>query len=390
MKSAVTFFQRVALLMFAVIVAGCGSLPGSDDVLPDRKVEYKKSREVEKNLEIPPDLSKSSINDELVIPAGSTGRSSASMSSFESRAPRTSPGGGGGARVLPEVDNIQVKRDGNERWLVIQADPEQVWFKAVEFWQDNGILMEQQDPTVGIMVTDWVENRADISSDFVTDLFRGVFDGLYSASTRDQFRVRVEPGAEPGTTELFLTHRGMQETIVQDGDGDVERTVWNPRETDHGLEAAMLRRLMVYLGVEEQKASTQLAARPLEQIPRSQLNKTKEQVSLEVNEDFNRAWRLVGVALDRVGFAVEDRNRSQGVYFVRYNDPVAGVKDEGLLSKLAFWSDSDPNIDKENQYQVKLDGRADVTDVVVLNDKGERKNTETAERILSLLHEQIR
>lgn len=387
MKLPLKHGRSLGSLLMTLAVAGCGSMPGVDDVLPDRKVEYKKSREVEKNLEIPPDLSKSSINDELVIPAGSAGRG-ASMSSFESRSPRGSAGGS--TRVLPEVDNIQVKRDGNERWLVIQADPEQVWFKVVEFWQDNGILMEQQDPTVGIMVTDWVENRADISSDFVTDLFRGVFDGLYSASTRDQFRVRIEPGGEPGTTELFLTHRGMQETIVQDGDGDVERTVWNPRETDHGLEAAMLRRLMVYLGVAEQEASTQLAARPLEQKPRSQLNKTREQVSLEVNENFNRAWRLVGVALDRVGFAVEDRNRSQGIYFVRYNDPVAGVKDEGLLSKLAFWSDSDRNIDKESQYQVKLDGRADVTDVVVLNEQGERKNTETAERILSLLHEQIR
>ena len=292
--------------------------------------------------------------------------------------------------MLPQTDDIQVKRDGNQRWLVIQAAPEDVWYKVVEFWQDNGILMEQQDPTVGVMVTDWVENRADISNDFVTDLFRGVFDGLYSASTRDQFRVRIEQGADPDSTELFLTHRGMQETIIQDGDGDVERTVWNPRETDRGLEAEMLRRIMVYLGSDDQQASSALAARAQTAKPLSQLNKTKEESSLAVNEDFNRAWRLVGVALDRVGFAVEDRNRSQGVYYVRYNDPVAGVKDEGLLAKLAFWSDSDRNIDKENQYQVKLDGRADVTEVTVLDQNGVRTNSETAVRILTLLHEQIR
>ena len=385
MKKVVNTLGTTLLLAVALLATGCGSMPGVDDVLPDRKVEYKKSREVDRNLEIPPDLSKSTINDELVIPGS---RSTASMSTFENQ-DRQAGGRVTRTSVLPQMDNIQVKRDGNQRWLFIQSDPEEVWYKVVEFWQDNGILMEEQDPTVGIMVTDWVENRADISSDFITDTFRGLFDGLYSASTRDQYRVRIEPGPEPDTTELFLTHRGMQETIVQDGDGDVERTVWNPRETDHGLEAEMLRRLMVYLGVNDQQASRALAARAEDAKPRSQLNKTKERIALQVNEGFNRSWRLVGIALDRVGFAVEDRNRSQGVYFVRYNDPVAGVQDEGLLAKLAFWRDSDRDIDKENQYQVKLDGRADVTEVVVLDENGERKNTETAERILTLLHEQI-
>ena len=388
MKTAADHVRRALLLLLTLAAAGCGSMPGVDDVLPDRKVEYKKSLEVEKNLEIPPDLSKSSISDELVIPAGAS--RGATMSTFEAQDRQT--GGKPAARtgVLPQIDDIQVKRDGNQRWLVIQAAPEDVWYKVVEFWQDNGILMEQQDPTVGVMVTDWVENRADISNDFVTDLFRGVFDGLYSASTRDQFRVRIEQGADPDSTELFLTHRGMQETIIQDGDGDVERTVWNPRETDRGLEAEMLRRIMVYLGSDDQQASSALAARAQTAKPLSQLNKTKDATSLAVNEDFNRAWRLVGVALDRVGFAVEDRNRSQGIYYVRYNDPVAGVKDEGLLAKLAFWSDSDRNIDKENQYQVKLDGRADVTEVTVLDQNGVRTNSETAVRILTLLHEQIR
>ena len=386
MNTVANAARRVLPLLTVLLAAGCGSLPGVDNVLPDRKVEYKKSREVDKNLEIPPDLSKSTINDELVIPGT---RGAATMSTFEAR-DRQAGGRAIRTSVLPQADNVQVKRDGNQRWLFIQGDPEDVWYKVVEFWQDNGILMEEQDPTIGVMVTDWVENRADISSDFVTDTFRGLFDGLYSASTRDQYRVRIEPGPDPDTAELYLTHRGMQETIVQDGDGDVERTVWNPRETDHGLEAEMLRRLMVYLGVNDQQASSALAARGETAKPRSRLNKTKDRASLEINESFNRSWRLVGIALDRVGFAVEDRNRSQGIYYVRYNDPVAGVQDEGLLSKLAFWRDSDIDIDKDSQHQVKLDGRADITEVVVLDENGERKNTETAVRILTLLHEQIR
>ena len=160
-------------------------------MLPDRKVEYKKSRGVERDLEIPPDLTSSSIRDELVIP-GTRPEGGTTLSTLEtSERGRTGPGGGG--EVLPTVENIEVKRDGEQRWLLIQGEPEDVWFRVVEFWQENGILLEEQDPTVGIMVTDWIENRADIKNDFITDAFRGLFDGLYSASTRDQFRIRIEP-----------------------------------------------------------------------------------------------------------------------------------------------------------------------------------------------------
>ncbi|MES9844787.1 MAG: outer membrane protein assembly factor BamC [Candidatus Sedimenticola sp. PURPLELP] len=366
-------------------LAGCGALPKVEEVLPDKKVEYKKSRQAGKNLEIPPDLTKSSINDELVIPDAPRGDSS-TLSGFmqteriQSRSTRQ-------ATVLPKIENIEVKRDGDQRWLVINASPDDVWFKTIGFWQDNGILLAEQDPTVGIMLTDWLENSADIKNDFITDTIRSVFDGLYSASSRDQFRVRIEPVEGTGTTELYLTHRGMQETIIQ-SQGDVERTVWNPRETDHGLEAEMLRRLMVHMGVADQQASRSLARKGSLK-PRSQLNRSSSAVALQIDEGFSRAWRLTGVALDRVGFAVEDRDRTKGVYYVRYNDPLKDVEEPGLLDKLAFWRDSDQNIDKESQYQVSLNGQGAKTDVVVLSKDGTRDNSETALRILTLLNEQI-
>lgn len=377
-------------LLLALSVAGCGSLSsGVEKVLPDRKVEYKKSKQAERDLEIPPDLTSSSIQDELVIPGA--GSSSATLSSYE----RSRPFSGTASvnrGVLPEVNNIEVVREGDQHWLLIQGSSEDVWFRVAEFWQENGILLEEQDPTVGIMVTGWLENLADISSDFVTDAFRKFAGGLYSASTRDQFRLRFENGIRPGTTELYLTHRGMQETIIQDGSGNVERTVWNPRETDHGLEVAMLRRIMVYLGSTDQDAAAQLAgAKEKPRKPKSRLNKSGDQVSLIVDENFDRAWRLTGVALDRVGFVVEDRNRSDGVYYVRYNDPMrAGSEKKGFLSKLVFWDVDEAEIDKETQYQIKLAEGAQATNISVLDAQGIRSNTDTAQRILTLIQEQIR
>ncbi|MCW8905655.1 MAG: outer membrane protein assembly factor BamC [Sedimenticola sp.] len=375
-------------LLIAGVVSGCGALPSVEDVLPDRKVEYKKAKDAGANLEIPPDLTKSTINDELVIPGSSRAEATTLSGQMERERIQGRLATRNSANVLPEIDNIQVMRDGDQRWLRIRGSAEDVWYKTVAFWQENGILLAQQDPTVGVMVTDWLENRADIKSDFITDKIRSVFEGAYSAATRDQYRLRIEETATPGITELYLTHRGMEEKYVLDGGGDPERTVWNPRPTDHGLEAEMLRRLMNYMGVTDQQSRRSLAQSGATQA-RSRLVRNNNEVLLLLDEELGRAWRLTGVALDRVGFAVEDRDRDKRIYYVRYNDPLKEADEPGLLDKLAFWRDNDRNIDKENQYQVGLDEDGAGTRVVIRNKEGVQQNSETALRILTLLHEQI-
>lgn len=376
------------LIFIGILVTGLSACGGRGKILPDRRAEYKKSQQAERNLEIPPDLTRSSINDALVIP-NTTGESS-SLSGYIDRERAT---GGTGSRasrdVLPTFDGMEVKRDGDQRWLEIRASSEDVWFTALDFWQESGVLLLQQDPSVGIMVTDWLENRANIKTDFVTDAVRGLADSLYSSSTRDQYRVRIEPGPNPGITELYLTHRGLEEMAIQDPGGDLERTAWNPRGTDHDLEAEMLRRLMVYMGKDEQRSQSALAGEGEATQPRSRIIRNQDQVSLRFDEDLSRAWRLTGVALDRVGFAVEDRDRSQGIYYVRYNDPMNDSEKPGFLSKFLFWRDKDRNIDKENQYQVNLRPEGGSTLLLVLNSEGVRDNSETALRILTLLHEQL-
>ncbi len=379
----------VVFVLIAVI-AGCSSIPGMDSVLPDRKVEYKKSRQAPNNLEVPPDLTTSSINNELVIPDGGV-TGGATLSSFQQAEQRKTNGGGKPrSEVLPEIDKVQVRRDDDQHWLEIQADPEEVWFSVVDFWQENGILLEEQDPAVGVMVTDWLEERPNVDTGVITGLVSKLVEGLHVASTRDQYRVRIEPGERPDVTEVYLTHRGMQETILQDSGRQQERAVWNPRPTDHGLEAEMLRRLMVYLGVSDQQATRAITAGAAKTKPsRSRLNKTAGDYYLSISEDFDQSWRLTGVALDRVGFAVEDRDRGAGIYYVRYNDPLKDAEEKGWLSKLAFWG-GDDDIDKVNLYQVILDSIAGVTKVEILNEQGDRDNSETALRILTLLNEQIR
>jgi len=372
--------RTLLLLLCALGLTACST----NKLVSDRTVDYKKEREVGEDLEIPPDLTRTSGSEALAIPD----LPSAETATYSAYAAQSQPSRRhrGDPEVLPEIKNITVERDSDQRWLQIKAPPDEVWPEVVSFWRENGIPLVVQDPSVGVMETGWLENRADIKSDWLTDTVRGVFSGLYTAATRDQYRVRLEAGSQANSTELFLTHRGMQQKITSAS--DTERPVWEHRPNDPELEAEMLRRIMVYLGAAEDHAARALAQQESDK-PRSQLMRDRDgQPSLIIDESFPTAWRLTGVALDRVGFAVEDRDRSKGIYYVRYRDPMRYQKKEGLLSKLAFWSSDEK--EKPIEYRLVLVQVEEQTKAMVLDENGNRDTSATASRILTLLQEQIR
>jgi len=368
-------FDRSVLVMIAgsLLLSACSVM---DKTAPGRKkVDYKKSETIQ-SLEVPPDLSSNTINEA----PGSINLVGTTYSEFGATLPE-----GGGSTVLPDQGNMHVERDGNQQWLIVQGAPAQVWPNVKEFWLEEGFLIKMEDPRVGILETGWAENRADIPDGMIRGLIGKVVDSVYSAATRDQYRVRLERGIEPGTTEIFLTHRGVEE-VVQGGAID-STSVWQPRPTDPELEAEMLKRLMIYLGIEEQKAAAMVARESGPKV-RAQMVSNDSGTLLLVNEDFSRAWRRTGVALDRVGFAVEDRNRSEGTYFVTYNDPLADQNKDGVLSKLAFWSADDEA--GGTQYRIVLQANGPVTHIIVNDADGDRDGSSTAKRILALLEEQLR
>jgi outer membrane protein assembly factor BamC len=367
--------NQVVVSIAAGFLAGTLLAACSTADKPGRRIDYKKSRSTEA-LEVPPDLSSSTISEapEMLDKAGT------SFTEFTETTPAI-----GVSRVLPSQENMRVERDGDQQWLVLQGEPQQLWPRVRDFWNQEGFLIKMEDPRVGIIVTDWAENRADIPQGPIRRAIGKVLDQVYSAATRDQYRVRLEKGATSGTTELFLTHRGVEEVVT--GTPEDSTTTWKSRPSDPELEAEMLKRLVVYLGVEQQRAQAMLARRS-EPMARAQLITDSTGSLLIVGEDFSRAWRRTGVALDRVGFAVEDRNRSEGIYYVRYSDPLSGQDDKGLLSSLAFWSSGKDA--EAKQYQIALVAKGRETHVIVKDAEGAREDSKTATRILTLLEEQLR
>jgi outer membrane protein assembly factor BamC len=376
-------------LRTAVIVAAAAALALSGcktTLFEGKKVDYKSASKT-RPLEVPPDLTQPNVDERYVVPDVNPG-GTATYSDY-ARDREAQPAGTpvNAEGVLPPGENVRIERSGTQRWIVARGDPAQLWTTVKDFWQENGFVIALENPAAGTMETDWAEDRAKIPQDGVRSILGKFMDGMYSTPERDKFRTRLEQGSEPGTTDIFISHRGMYEVFVEEGK---ERTVWQPRPADPNLEAEMLRRLMVKLGVQEAKAKTEVASAP--QAERAKLVRGPDGTpQLELDDDLDRAWRRVGLALDRVGFTVEDRDRSQGMYFVRYVEPAQEAKSSpGLLSKLKFWGGDDDKIANAAQYRIEVAGDVNGSTVTVLNKDGRAERSDSASKIVALLYEQLK
>lgn len=369
-------------LIVLCLLAGCSLIPES------KKIDYKSATKAP-TLEVPPDLTSPSRDDRYAIPTMQQQRGSATLSDYTAErasAPRVQSD-----TVLPEIDpeKMRIVRDGNQRWLEINATPEQVWPVIKEFWQELGFIIDKENPESGVMETDWAEDRAKLDQGIIRNVLGKYLDALYSTSERDKFRTRIEPGQAPGTVDIFISHRGLAEVYVTEGK---DQTRWQPREPDPDLEAEMLRRLMVRFGDDEKRAATAIAAADKAPQMRAHLVEQNGQPALLIDEKFDRAWRRVGLALDRVGFTVEDRDRANGLYFVRYVDPDVDAQTEGgWFSKLAFWRSSNKAEAKvEYRILVKEQQSEGKSAVQVVTREGGIDNSATGRKILSLLNDQLK
>jgi outer membrane protein assembly factor BamC len=396
----------VAPVLALTLIAGCSSI--NEAMQPD-KIDYKSQGKKTASLDIPPDLTKLDGERRYTVPdASGTSTLSNYTQANAGRAREASPTD----NVLPGAQGVRMERDGNQRWLVISNG-----MRADQFWQESGFLLVQDSPETGIMETDWAENRAKIPQDIIRNTIGKVFDGLYSTSERDKFRTRVER-SQNGQLEVFISHRGAQEQLTG---VDKTSTVWTPRPADPELEAEFLSRLAQRLGVQKEQAdrmaknptpagigtndaaanaatpavgtaaATGIGAAAATGAPsadgsKSFMSQVNGTPALQLPEPFDRAWRSVGLSLDRVNFTVEDRDRAQGLYYVRYVDPRTSVDDRGFFSKL-FTKANDGKTAKK--YRVALKGNGTGTTVTVLNEAGQPENTEIGKKILSLLDEQL-
>ncbi|QIL81271.1 outer membrane protein assembly factor BamC [Diaphorobacter sp. HDW4A] len=359
---------RLGLLGLALALSACS-------VLESDKIDYKSAKKGA-TLEVPPDLAQLSTDTRYTVPGGA-----ASAVAFEA-GQKAKPSGPNTAPST--IGDVRIERDGNQRWLVIDRPADKLWDPVRDFWLESGFVFTTDNSELGILETDWAENRAKIPQDIIRSSIGKLFDGLYSTGERDRFRTRLERNAKGGTN-IFVSHRGMVEVYSSQ---QKDATMWQPRPVDPELEAEFLRRMMVKLGVSEEQskaAAASVQAAPL--AATAKVTSVGGVPAIQMDEGFDRAWRRVGLSLDRTGFTVEDRNRTEGVYYVRYVAPDANKKEQGFFSKLFKGA---PDAVPPLKYRVTVRSEGERSTVSVLNASGTPESSANAERILRVLADDMK
>jgi len=366
-----------------------------------RSADYKTTQaKAAQPLEVPPELTSPTMDDRYSIPDP---RSQTTYSAYSQKPAAGTPAATpAAATVLPRFDSVRLDRFQDQRWLVVKGDPEKIWPVVREFWIDSGYKLMRESPEIGLMETDWYEDRSKIPQDIVRRTVGRLIDGMYSYPRRDKFRTRLEKGTEPGTTEIFVSNRNVEEVFTT---AAADSTKWMSHPADRELEAEMLSRIMLKLGGGDTKVTTASAPLPGRRgtsPPPPATSESRNAVlensgagPLVVNDSFDRAWRRVGLALDRVGFTVEDRDRSKGLFYVRYIDPEADrtntkAGEESWTEKLKFWKSS-PKVDTKPQYRIHVaDAGASMSQVQVQDSAGTPEKSATGKKILTLLYDQLK
>jgi outer membrane protein assembly factor BamC len=362
--------SSLLVLALAGAVSGCSAL---SDFMSGDKVDYKSGAGQTKGLEVPPDLTQLAREGRYQPPSAVVSAAAGTA------APRSGPAAANAAVAATSIGDMKVVRDGDQRWLSVPQTPEQVWPQLKAFWIESGFQLAVEDAQIGVIETEWAQNRAKLPQDLLRNTLGRVFESLYDTGERDRFRMRVERTA--GGSEVFISHRRMTEQFTDDRK---DQTRWLPGPNDPQVEAEFLTRMMVRLGSSEATARTALAAPAAAAVPRARMIDGQPTTTLEVDEGFDRAWRRVGLVLDRSGFTVEDRNRSDGVYFVRYVDGQAQAADKGFFARL-FSSGSD-EAGKAVRYRIALRaGSPDKTMIAVQSGDGSPVAPSTGQRIASVL-----
>ncbi|HYT47374.1 MAG TPA: outer membrane protein assembly factor BamC, partial [Burkholderiales bacterium] len=222
--------RRVCAALGALLAGACANL--TEDALQG-KVDYKATTTLP-SLEVPPDLTSPARDNRYVVPE--TGKSTATYSGYQAERREQRPSAS--SAVLPEFDRIKIERAGTQRWLVVQEPPEKLWPLVKDFWQENGFLIKVELPEAGVMETDWAENRANIPQGGVRDLLGRFLDQAYSSSERDKYRTRLDRVEDGKGTEVYISHRGMQEVYTTGRDPSNNApgaTAWQARASDPEL-----------------------------------------------------------------------------------------------------------------------------------------------------------
>ena len=392
--------RTIVVILF--ILSGCSYVGIEEPEIIDKilQPDYVSSSKAKK-LEIPPDLSDMEGGSDIYTVPGEA-KSYKDFKNQQDNTPKQ-------AQIGIQPTDMKIVKSGALRWLVVKKDRKVLWPHVIDFWEDMGFDVRKSSKRTGVMETEWIKT-SDLNQNKSSALtkFDQWLDNMSGFADRRKFRTRVEDGQEPGTTEIYLSQRSaasgtmeherilaerkaatstprdnyeLPEYIDPDGPKKEKLDISEERKLDDfEIDSELLTRLMIKLGASDLDAK-KIVKNPTTQVHAKLINQDNESFIM-LKDPFDRSWRRLSLALDIIGFLTEDKNRSDGILYVRYkNIELPGApkaKDKGILDSLAFWRD-DNEQESNNEEEI-----LDVDPMAPKNKKGrsdKTKNSEDAEFI---------
>lgn len=340
------------MLRVVIVVAMLSSLMACSSSAPEWKGIYSSDSKQKNNgkLEVPPDLSEPTSNKVLALPnIAGTDRTYSAYKNIDL-------GLATGTKIASAKPlGVKVVRDGANQWLEVNESAESLWPKLKTFFAEVGFEIKREDKKVGVMETNWLENKVAIP----TNWFSKLLNRITATGLRDKYRARLEKTDKPDVTRVFITHQGLKEHAFEEL--SAIKVWWETRPSDPELEAEMYQRFLIFSDISKEESIKLVNKTSVKE--RTKIIDKDGTKMLQVGEGFARTWRRVGIALDRIGLLVEDRNRSGGLYYLRITDDFREkVKEEkGWLSSIFS---SDDSVKLKERYLLSINDENNGTTII--------------------------
>ena len=367
--------KNIYLLILPFLLVSCADfdIADSEVIQAVTQPDYVSSSRAKK-LDVPPDLSDVESNVEYGVPGEAV-----SYNSYED----AKKAGFTEVKVLQDPEGMRLVKSGNLRWLVVNETPDKLWPHLEMFWQELGFGIKILNKRTGVMETEWIK-----SSKLKFDSKKGMgsrfdawLDGLSNLADRRKFRTRIENGVDKNTSEIYISQRSVvgmddeaKERIKRLKEGSYSTDMYKIQEyipdgeeeaqeitnklqkemnmDEYEINAEILRRLMTKLGMTDFDAEKAIA-NPIKR-KNATFVKSDQGNYVLLKDPYDRSWRRLSLALDIIGFVTEDKNRSEGIFYVKYRDlEIEGKKksNKGLIDKLAFWNDEEEEQRKKEEEE---------------------------------------
>ena len=335
------------------------------------KIDYR-SASSQAPLEVPPDLTK--------LPSD-TSENADTYSAYAAERQTAKVGTG---TVLPDFNNIQLERDGDVRWIRVKKDKKELWVDIKNFLGDVGLVIQTENPTTGIIETDWAENKAGYGqgSGFFTKLFHS-FD---ESGERDKYRIRMEDDPQSGWYDVYVAHQGLIQKVVSGDENSFGQTSWVRRPSDPGLEAEMLRLFMIYLGVDSKKAGEMLASgiRKSRAILENDAEGGTRHILVKASQV--RTQKRLETTLDRMGANTVASEDGGSLLTITYLLPKEEqVNKSGFFTRLFQGGKK-----KAGTYRIRIKENGDQTELHLVDKNGKPDTSERASELLEILFDRLK